>query len=92
MAMKFNFDNDFKLRIEIELGEKLQLLSEMSRANNATEPMIKWFDDPNVPQAEKDKYSSSLTNALAEMSFLCNLLKKCGISKNEILEIIKIPF
>jgi hypothetical protein len=90
--LKFNFDQSFKLSIEMEADEKLRLLSEFSKANNTTEPMIQWFDDPNVPQQEKDNFIDALTNAMAEMNFLYQLLKKCGLSDQEIYECANIPF
>jgi hypothetical protein len=54
--------------------------------------MIQWFDDPNVPQQEKDNFIDALTNAMAEMNFLYQLLKKCGLSDQEIYECANIPF
>ena len=91
--MVFNFDKNFNLRIEIDDSEKLHLMSEFSKINNQQfEPMQKWFNDPNVPQSEKDKYSTCLTNALRSVNLVYNLLKACGISDQEILKYASLPF
>lgn len=91
--IELNLGQDGSLQIKLEPGLSLALCSEFSKIyNKQFEPMQKWFDDVNVPQAEKDKYSETYTKALAEMNFLYQLFIRCGFSDEEIKEWMGIPF
>ena len=88
-----NLTSEGKLEITLEPQLRLQLASEFSKVvGKQFEPMQKWFDDKDVPQAEKDKYEESFITALAEMNFLYQVLKHCGMKDEEIKEWAEIPF
>ena len=91
--MNIDMQNNGNITIQLEPSERLQLASEFTKViNKQFEPMAKWFDDPAVPQKDKDPYSQNYTNAMAGMSFLYQLLQRCGYTDEQIKELAEIPF
>jgi hypothetical protein len=91
--LRMNLNPDGTLKIQLEPGVDLELCSEFTKiCNKQFEPMAKWFDDPNVPKEEKEKYRANFIAALGEMNFLYQLLKHCGKSDEEIKELANFPF
>ena len=54
----------------------------MKRYNVALEKYRKaesWFDDPSVPQAEKEKHEMKLVGIIRECGEACNVLEAAGV-------------
>ena len=96
--MKIEFDSKFNLKMEcnvqlpVDAGQKIQILSEFSKAYNNYYKFEKWFDDPNVPAEQKKPFEESGKNAVQGLEFLKSFMLNCGITEAEILEYTKIPF
>lgn len=91
--LQMNLTNEGKLEIVLEPQLKLQLASEFSKVVcKQFDPMQKWFNDENVPQADKEKYKDCFLTAMAEMNFLYQLLRHCGLQDDEIKEWANMPF
>jgi hypothetical protein len=86
------FDKNMNICFDAGLSEISTLLSDFSAVYNKYEPMSKWFNDPDVPQEQKDAYKQQFINAMQSMSFYTQLLKKCGVSDEKIKEYMEIPF
>ena len=92
MGMVFNLDNEYNLTISLEPLEKMKIGSEFGRLTSQTWGMFKWFNDPDVPQEEKDKYAEMHQKANESMSWFYEFLLRCGFSEEDIKEICSLPF
>jgi hypothetical protein len=79
--------------IDIDPDEKLQLFSEVGRVcNQYIEPMKKWLNNPNVPQEQKAAYGKNQICMMTSVSFLAELMLRCGFSDEDIYESLNLPF
>jgi hypothetical protein len=80
------------IQLPVDVGQKIQILSEFSKVYNKYEPFAKWLEDTSVPAESKKPFLESMQNAIKSLQFLKDFMVNCGITDSEILEYTKIPF
>jgi hypothetical protein len=76
----------------VDIGNKLEILSEFSKLYNEYEKFGYWMDNSKVPQADKDPFRLHLVNAKIGLNYVYNFLLNCGFTDLEIQEYTQIPF
>lgn len=91
-VFKVQLQPDYTCKIELGGYEQLAALDELAKMAAIHDKMAKWLDDPNVPMAQKESFQQTFQNLLHTISFVWDLLKKAGVTEDELKEHMKIPF
>lgn len=89
---KFNLQFSCQLQFPVGVECKRELLNAFSELHNKYYPFGVWFDNPDVPNREKDPYSEHSINANNGLNFLYNFFLLCGCTELEIKEYADLPF
>jgi hypothetical protein len=90
--VKFSLDDNCNLKIELSNHVKLQVESDVRKIFETYENMMKWFADPQVPEAEKSKYMRQKINLFRSFGKMMFFLEDARYTSAEIDEILKLPF
>jgi glutathionylspermidine synthase len=83
---------DFGIRYVLGQQEKCDILLDFGTLFHRCTQMMVWFDNGQVSTEQKLEYWSNLYNIFESMHELIVIMLKAGITENEILEQLRIPF
>jgi len=92
VSFKVILNRDNTCSIELGEWEKLHLIDTLKKAHNTMVKMSKWFDDDSVPMEQKMQYRPMYLELLHTYSFISDLIRKAGITNEELKEALNIPF
>lgn len=78
--------------LNIDINGREALLQEHTTLMHDLSSAHRWFDDPDVPAAEKEARWLVLFNMRDRQRFLSQLLTACGIPLSVVMENLDLPF
>lgn len=91
-VFKIILQPDYTYKIELGGYETLVALDKMSELAKTQKQMGNWMDSEAVPAQGKEQYRPMYLNLLSTMNDLWQLLIKAGVTKQDLLEHMEIPF
>jgi hypothetical protein len=89
---QFNIQISCQLQLPIETRDKIEILSEFSKAYNAYEKFSKWYSSKDLSDKDREPFKMHDINAKTGLTFLRAFMLSCSITDMEILQYTQIPF